>query len=69
LVDYGVPGGYSSMAKLVGVPCAVAVMEVLKHEGAFATPGLYAPMTPEINDSIMKTLKDDYNIYLTEKTL
>jgi saccharopine dehydrogenase (NADP+, L-glutamate forming) len=41
----------------------------LKHEGAFATPGLYAPMTPEINDSIMKTLKDDYSIYLTEKTL
>lgn len=69
LVDYGVPGGYSSMAKLVGVPCAVAVLEVLKHQGAFAKPGLYAPMTPEINDPIMKTLKDDYGIYLTEKTL
>lgn len=69
LVDYGVPGGYSSMAKLVGVPCAVAVMEVLKHKGAFSKPGLYAPMTPEINDPIMKTLKDEYNIYLTEKTL
>lgn len=69
LVDYGVPGGYSSMAKLVGVPCAVATMEVLKHKGAFATPGLYAPMSPEINDSIMKTLKDDYGIFLTEKTL
>lgn len=69
LVDYGVPGGYSSMAKLVGVPCAVAVMSVLKHEGVFATPGLYAPMTPELNDPIMKTLKDDYGIYLTEKTL
>lgn len=69
LVDYGVPGGYSSMAKLVGVPCAVAVLEVLKHQGAFAKPGLYAPMTPEINDPIMKTLKDDYGIFLTEKTL
>ncbi|GMM29565.1 saccharopine dehydrogenase (NADP+, L-glutamate-forming) [Martiniozyma asiatica (nom. inval.)] len=69
LVDYGVPGGYSSMAKLVGVPCAVAVIEVLKHKGVFATPGLYAPMTPEINNSIMKTLKDEYDIYLTEKTL
>lgn len=69
LVDYGVPGGYSSMAKLVGVPCAVAVIEVLKHKGAFATPGLYAPMTPEINNDIMRILKDEYNIYLTEKTL
>ncbi|TID30327.1 hypothetical protein CANINC_001114 [Pichia inconspicua] len=69
LVDYGVPGGYSSMAKLVGVPCAVAVMEVLKHEGEFSKPGLYAPMTPEINNNIMKTLKDDYGIFLTEKTL
>lgn len=69
LVDYGVPGGYSSMAKLVGVPCAVAVLEVLKHQGAFAKPGLYAPMTPEINNPIMKTLKDDYGIFLTEKTL
>ncbi|KAH3669335.1 hypothetical protein OGAPHI_001456 [Ogataea philodendri] len=67
LVDYGVPGGYSSMAKLVGVPCAVAVLQVLK--GAFSKPGLYAPMTPEINDPIMKILKDDYGIYLTEKTL
>lgn len=69
LVDYGVPGGYSSMAKLVGVPCAVAVMEVLKHQGEFSKPGLYAPMTPEINNNIMKTLKDDYGIFLTEKTL
>ncbi|GME94485.1 unnamed protein product [Ambrosiozyma monospora] len=69
LVDYGVPGGYSSMAKLVGVPCAVAVQHVLAKQGVFATAGLYAPMTPEINDSIMKTLKDDYGIFLTEKTL
>lgn len=67
LVDYGVPGGYSSMAKLVGVPCAVATLQVLN--GQLSTPGLFAPMTPEINDPIMKILKDEYNIYLTEKTL
>ncbi|OWB58162.1 hypothetical protein B5S28_g4160 [[Candida] boidinii] len=67
LVDYGVPGGYSSMAKLVGVPCAVATLQVLN--GELSTPGLFAPMTPEINDPIMKILKDEYNIYLTEKTL
>ncbi|OWB82944.1 hypothetical protein B5S33_g1573 [[Candida] boidinii] len=67
LVDYGVPGGYSSMAKLVGVPCAVATLQVLN--GKLSTPGLFAPMTPEINDPIMKILKDEYDIYLTEKTL
>lgn len=29
LVDYGDPNGYSSMAKLVGVPCAVATKQIL----------------------------------------
>lgn len=29
LCDFGVPGGYSAMAKLVGVPCGVAVKLVL----------------------------------------
>ena len=29
LCDYGDPNGYSSMAKLVGVPCGVAVKQVL----------------------------------------
>lgn len=67
LVDYGNPEGYSSMAKLVGVPCAVAVLEVL--DGTLSTPGLIAPMTPEINNPLMKTLKEKYGIFLTEKTL
>lgn len=67
LVDYGNPDGYSSMAKLVGVPCAVAAQQVL--DGTLSTPGLWAPMTSKINDPIMKTLKDDYGIFLEEKTL
>lgn len=28
LCEYGDPNGYSAMAKLVGVPCAVAVQQV-----------------------------------------
>lgn len=71
LVDVGAPTGsgkgYSSMAKLVGVPCAVAVQQIL--DGTLNKVGLLAPMSSEINDSIMKTLKDDYGIYLTEKTI
>ncbi|KAK6205566.1 seventh step in lysine biosynthesis pathway [Scheffersomyces amazonensis] len=67
LVDYGVPGGYSSMAKTVGVPCAVATQQIL--DGTLSTRGLLAPMNSKINDPIMKTLKDEYNIFLVEKTI
>ncbi|KAK6459678.1 seventh step in lysine biosynthesis pathway [Scheffersomyces xylosifermentans] len=67
LVDYGVPGGYSSMAKLVGVPCAVATQQIL--DGTLSTRGLLAPMSSKINDPIMKTLKDDHGIFLVEKTV
>lgn len=67
LVDYGEPNGYSSMAKLVGVPCAVAVEQVL--DGTLSKRGLLAPMSSEINDPLMKTLKDKYGIFLVEKTV
>lgn len=67
LVDYGDPKGYSSMAKLVGVPCAVATKQIL--DGTLSKRGLLAPMSSDINDPIMKTLKDDYGIFLTEKTI
>lgn len=67
LVDYGVPGGYSSMAKLVGVPCAVATQQIL--DGTLSTRGLLAPMSSKLNDPIMKTLKDEHGIFLVEKTI
>ncbi len=67
LVDYGVVGGYSSMAKLVGVPCAVATLQVL--DGTISDVGLVAPMSPRINDPLIKTLKEKYGISLIEKTI
>lgn len=67
LVDYGNPSGYSSMAKLVGVPCAVATQQIL--DGTLSKRGLLAPMSSDINDPIMKTLKDQYGIFLVEKTI
>lgn len=67
LVEYGVPGGYSAMAKTVGVPCAVAVIKVL--DGTFSKPGIFAPVTPEYAYPLMETLKKDFNIELKEKTL
>jgi saccharopine dehydrogenase (NADP+, L-glutamate forming) len=67
--DASKSSGYSSMAKLVGVPCGVAVKYVLG--GKINTPGVLAPMNLPIalQNELMKDLKDDYGIFLTEKTL
>lgn len=67
LVEYGTPGGYSAMAKLVGVPCAVAVKQVLN--GTISKPGIHAPVTPEFAYTLMDDLRDNYGIELIEKTL
>ena len=67
LVENGNPNGYSAMAKLVGVPCAVAVKQVLN--GTIKTPGVHAPVTPEFAYPLLKQLKEEYGIELIEKTL
>lgn len=67
LVEYGTPGGYSAMAKLVGVPCAVAVKQILN--GTITKPGIHAPVTPEFAYTLLDELKKDYGIELIEKTL
>lgn len=67
LVEYGDPKGYSAMAKLVGVPCGVAVKLVL--DGTIAERGILAPMNSKINDPLMKELKEKYGIYMKEKTI
>lgn len=67
LVEYGDPKGYSAMAKLVGVPCGVAVKQVL--DGTISDKGILAPMNSKINDPLMKELKEKYGIFLKEKTI
>ena len=67
LCEYGDPKGYSAMAKLVGVPCAVAVKQVLS--GQLADKGILAPMSSRINDPLMKELKEKYGITMVEKTI
>ncbi|PGH10620.1 saccharopine dehydrogenase [NADP+, L-glutamate-forming] [Polytolypa hystricis UAMH7299] len=67
LVDYGDPKGYSSMARLVGVPCAVAVKQVL--DGTLSEKGILAPMTMDICTPLIKTLKEEYDIEMIEKTI
>lgn len=61
LVEYGEPtgpGSTSAMAKLVGVPCGVAVKLVL--DGTISERGVIAPMSPKINDPLIKELKEQY---------
>ncbi|KAJ3557133.1 hypothetical protein NPX13_g9989 [Xylaria arbuscula] len=82
LCEYGAPvgsGGYSAMAKrefnslmsrrcfLVGVPCAVAVQQVLN--GTISDKGILAPMSPKINNPLIKELKEKYGIECKEKTI
>ncbi|KAF6221471.1 hypothetical protein HO133_002327 [Letharia lupina] len=70
LCEYGAPigtGGYSAMAKLVGVPCGVAVKQVLN--GTISDKGILAPMNSKINDPLMKELKEKYGIECKEKII
>jgi saccharopine dehydrogenase (NADP+, L-glutamate forming) len=67
LAEYGDPKGYSAMAKLVGVPCAVAVQQVL--DGTLSEKGILAPMSPEICRPLMKTLEEQYGVIFKEKTV
>jgi len=66
LLDYGVPGGVSSMARLVGVPCGIAVQLVL--DGKIDTRGVIAPYTLDIVKPLMEGCEAE-GIKMVEKTL
>lgn len=55
------------MARLVGVPCAVAVKQVL--DGTISERGVLAPMNAKINDPLIKELKEEYGIECIEATV
>lgn len=67
LVEYGDPKGYSAMAKTVGVPCAVAVKQVLN--GTLSEKGVLAPMSWSICEPLLNELKEKYGITMEEKTV
>ena len=67
LVEYGDPKGYSAMARLVGVPCGVAVLQVL--DGTISEKGILAPMTPDLCRPLLKTLTEKYGLQIREKTI
>jgi saccharopine dehydrogenase-like NADP-dependent oxidoreductase len=70
LLDYGAPfhtqSGPSSMAKLVGVPCGIAVQLVL--DGVINTPGVLAPYDMDIVQPLLDAVEKE-GITMVEKTV
>ncbi len=55
---------YTSMAKTVGLPVAIAAIKILNKE--ITTPGVQLPIKREVYEPILKEL-EDYGINFTEK--
>ena len=55
------------MARLVGIPCGVAVKQVLN--GTITDKGILAPMNTKLNNPLIKELKEEYGIECIEKTI
>lgn len=56
LVDFGEPGGDSSMARTVSLPAAIGVRLIL--EGKITSPGVLIPVEPEIYEPILTELEE-----------
>jgi saccharopine dehydrogenase-like NADP-dependent oxidoreductase len=55
MVDYGIPGGDSSMARTVSLPAAIGTRMIL--EGRIAKPGVLAPVMPEVYEPVLDELE------------
>jgi saccharopine dehydrogenase-like NADP-dependent oxidoreductase len=65
MIDFGIPGGFSSMARTVSLPCAIGVAMVL--DGTFTRPGLHIPVMRELYNPILDEL-ETMNIKFVERT-
>ena len=54
MIDYGIPGGDSSMSRLVGLPAAIAARMIL--QGEITVTGVHVPMIPEIYKPVLAEL-------------
>jgi len=55
MIDFGIPGGDSSMNRTVGLPAAVGARFIL--EGRFSQPGVIVPVMPEFYESALEELE------------
>ena len=55
LINYGIPGGYTSMARTVGLPAAIATKMILHDE--IREPGVHIPIKPSIYNPILGDLE------------
>lgn len=55
MVDFGIPNGYTSMARTVGLPAAIAVKLIL--HGQIALTGVQIPVLPEIYAPVLDELE------------
>jgi len=66
MIDYGIPGGDSSMARTVSLPAAIGVRMIL--EGELNLTGVQVPVIPEIYEPVLKELAT-LGISLSENTV
>ncbi len=64
LVDYGIPGKETSIARTTGLPPAMGARLIL--EGKISSAGIFAPVLPEIYEPILSELERE-NISFKEK--
>jgi saccharopine dehydrogenase-like NADP-dependent oxidoreductase len=55
MIDYGIPGGDSSMSRTVGLPPAIGTRLIL--EGKIARRGVVVPVTPDIYEPVLTELE------------
>ncbi len=55
LIDFGLPGGDTSMSRLVGLPAAIGTRLIL--EGEITLTGVHIPVLPEIYEPVLDELE------------
>ncbi|MFA4839468.1 MAG: saccharopine dehydrogenase C-terminal domain-containing protein, partial [Candidatus Neomarinimicrobiota bacterium] len=64
LIDFGIPGGDSSMARTVSLPAAIATRMIL--QGEIRLTGVHGPVLPEVYHPVLNEL-EKMNIICKEK--
>ncbi len=65
LIDTGIPGGDTSMARTVGLPAAIATRLICEEK--ISLSGVHIPVLPEIYEPVLAELEKN-NIKLVERT-